>query len=135
MISGQIGNLRPYCGVHIASRLQRATHRPAQVVHQDVVILHPPVNITRNPIEHLDDRTDIDEQAGLFAHFARDARLERLTGFYRPARETPLPRQRFEPATHEDDARALDNDGADADEGAIGILPVHCYSPITLTTT
>src|SRR3954465_1682258 len=125
MISGQIGHLRPYCGVHIAARLQGATRRPAQVVHEDVVKLHPPVSIPRNPIEHFDNRTDLDVQAGLFAHLACDARLEGLTRFYRPARDTPLPRQRLGSTTHEYDARAIDNDRADAHERTVGILPVH----------
>src|SRR5688500_8881344 len=85
---------------------------------------HAALVIEQNPIEDLDERTDIDVKAGLFQDLARDAGFERLTKLEHAAGEAPLPGERLVLALHEQhlagvghhhrpdaDARALDLSG------------------------
>ena len=56
----------------------RPPAEPAQIVDQHEVILHPPLVVEHDAIEHLDHRADLDDEAGLLEHLARDRGLERL---------------------------------------------------------
>src|SRR5689334_6902290 len=78
--------------------------------------------IARDSIEHLDHGPDLHLESGLFEHLARDTGLERLADFNRPARDAPLPRQRFVPALHEHDAALVHDHRTDAHVGSLGIL-------------
>jgi hypothetical protein len=62
---------------------------------------HTPLVIEKNPIEDLDDRSDVDCQTGLFGDFSRDRRLERFADFERPSRQAPVAGERLEAALHE----------------------------------
>ena len=69
----------------------------------------------------LDDRSDLHFEPGLFAHLASDPGFERLPQFQGAARKAPLPGQRFELALNQDDVALVDDHGANADDGALGI--------------
>ncbi len=68
-------------------RAQRSAKRSAQVVDEHVVKPDVTLFIEQDPIEHLDDRSNIDLQARLFEHFPRQAGFERLTEFQASARQ------------------------------------------------
>ena len=74
---------------------------PAQIVDEHVVITHLPLGIEQDAVEHVDDRPDLDFEAGLFEHFARKPRLERFAELQPAAGQAPLAGQRLEPPFHE----------------------------------
>ena len=54
-----------------------------------------PSGSSADAIEHVDDRSDVDGEAGLFAHLARDGGLERLAAFDRAAGQAPFALERL----------------------------------------
>src|SRR5439155_11182214 len=95
--------------------------RPAKIVDQHVVILDAPAGIEPDPIEHLDDRADLDLEPGLFEHLAGDGRPQRLAHFDRTPGKAPFAFQRFVRATHQQYAIVADDDRPDADNRPLGI--------------
>lgn len=104
------------------------------------------VVIRSNAIEHLDNRADVDIDACLLAHFARDGGVEPLTELHGAAGNTPLPLEWFAPAANQQDRVSVQHDSADADDRSRREFPIgpwgsvcHGYRstgfPITLTTT
>jgi hypothetical protein len=118
----------------VGSCAQLAADRPAQVVDEHEVVDDAALIIVCDAVEHFNDGTDFDGESCFLGHLARHARLERLAGFDRAARNAPLSGQRIEPALHQHDAALVHDDRANANVRTIGIRAV-AHSPITLTTT
>jgi hypothetical protein len=118
---GEAVEPRPFGLRHIVARLQRATHRQAQIVDEHEVVLHAAILVSEDPVEHLDDRPDTHHQAGLLEQFPRDPILEGLPHFQRAARNAPPVGEGLVLPLDQDQALAVDDDAADADDGARGI--------------
>ena len=83
---------------------------------EDEVMLDAAVGVADDPIEHLDDRSDLHVRPVSSTHFARDRRLERLADFDAAARQAPLALERLVPPLDQQHATAVEHDGADADD-------------------
>src|SRR5215510_9501590 len=113
----------------------RATHRrpashTAQIVDDDEVILDTIGRVPADPIEHFDDGSDTHVKAGLLANLADQSGLERLAHFHRAARQAPFALQRLMSALDEQHALAVNDHGADTDDGTVRIFP-HVLTPST----
>ena len=82
-------------------------------------MLDAPRIIAADPVEHLDDRSNVDREPGLLAHFPRDRVLERLPHLDAAAGQAPLPLERRVSALDEQHAVAVEHDGTDADDGLV----------------
>src|SRR5262249_4951123 len=100
-----------------------AAVRPAEEIEQHVVVEHAAIGVEPDAIENVHHRTDLDDEARLLPHLARDRDLERLAALHRPARQAPLAFQRFVRAAHEQHATAVDDDGAYSDDWTLRIAP------------
>jgi len=89
-----------------------------------------------NPINDLDDRSHFDGDSGFLADFADERLAQRLADFNRAAWEAPFAFERLVGAAREEDAIAVNDDGADADDGPLGERARQYFqAPITFTTT
>ena len=94
------------------------------------MMLDAAVRVAADPIEHVDDRTDLDVEAGFFLHFAGDGLLEGFAQLDPAARQAPLPFQRLVRAFDEQHAIAVEDHGPDADDRPWRIRP-HDAAPRT----
>jgi len=87
------------------------------------VILDAAVGAAFDALEDLHDRTNGDLQPGLFQHLARQRLLERFTELHAAAGQAPFPFERFVSALDQQDAIAVQNHGADANDRLRRKLP------------
>src|SRR5208282_4215309 len=93
----------------------------AEVIHNHKVVARASVVFSRlaeDAFKDLDQFEDADAQAGFLFEFAAGAFFERLAGFESAARDGPLAFERFAAAADEERASVLDDDAADAHDGA-----------------
>src|ERR1044071_8257039 len=135
MTRGEIVAVNPLHFLGVGSASCRVAVRTTPIVDDDVVILRATDGVQANPIEPLDDRPDGDIETGLLAHLARERCLERLAHFDGATRQAPLPFQRFVGALYEQHAVAIDDDRADRDDWAGGIVSAVIVHPIAFVRT
>src|SRR6185436_1527463 len=99
-------------------------------VHEHEVMFDAAVGVPADAIEHLHDRSDLYRQAGFLEHFARDRLFQRLAHLDAAAGQTPVSLERRMTSLDQQDSRAVEHDGTDADDRAFGIRP-HDDSPRT----
>jgi hypothetical protein len=120
--------LHPADGVGVRGRAQFAAGNAAEVVGDDVVVADAagfaPVFVM-DAIEKLDQLERLDEEAGFFAHLARDAFDEGFTDFEHAAGQRPMAFEGFAAAAHEEHTVLVDYDRAHADERRLGKLALH----------
>src|SRR3546814_2551281 len=73
-------------------------------------------------VHHVDQRADLDVDAGLLCHLAPRGRRDALAQTLPATGQRPLALARRLAATDQQDAVALEDDDADADERAVGIV-------------
>jgi alanine racemase len=78
-----------------------------------------------NAVEKFDQLEGLDDQAGLFTHFADYAGSERLAHLKQAAGQRPLATKRFGSAAHEKNAAGVDHHGSDADQRCFWIFSLH----------
>ena len=93
------------------------------------MILGAPGGIAPDAVEHFNDGTHDDVERRLLAYLARERGFERLAELDDAARQAPFTLERFLPALHEQDAIAVEDDGADGDDRPVGVLPQSFRSP------
>src|SRR3546814_1047206 len=83
-------------------------------------------------VHHVDQRADLDVDAGLLCHLAPRGRRDALAQTLPATGQRPLALARRLAATDQQDAVALEDDDADADERAVGkIGRAHVCTPVT----
>ena len=85
--------------------------------------LDPAVGIMPDAIEHVDDRTNLDVEAGFLANFAADRSFERLAHVHGASWKAPLALERLVGALHQHDAVTVEHHRADADNRPLRIFP------------
>ena len=85
--------------------------------------LDSPVRIVPNAIQNVDDRADLDVEAGLLANLPANRLFERLADVDRAARNAPLAFERLVRALHEQHAVAVEHNGAHAHDRPFGVAP------------
>jgi len=81
------------------------------------------VRVPRDAVEYLDDIAGSNAEPGLFAHLPHHRRVQFLARFDYSPRQAPAALQRLLTSFDEQHALSVDDDGADADDGPIRILP------------
>src|SRR6185503_7600189 len=113
LVSLEVGGLDPFdrgsVGAARGDR-RRAGADAAGVVDDDVVVFGPAVRIETDAVEDLDDRSDLDVEARLLTHLARERCLQGLARLDRSPRQAPLPLERLLAARDEQHTRTLDDD-------------------------
>lgn len=112
----------PFGGGDIAGGGEGAGEEFAEVIDDDVVVFGAAVDIGHDAFEDGGDGGGADEESGFFEDFADDGGFEAFTGFDEAAGEGPPAFERGFAALNEEDFFATEDDGADAEEGAGGIV-------------
>src|ERR1019366_4369448 len=121
---GQIAEAHPFHRAYIVAGSERSTHDAAHVVDEHVVILGGAGGIAHDALEYLQYAQRTDFEAGLLAHLAADGVGQRLAGLQRAAGQRPPANQRLLAALRHEDAVALQNERAHANDRARGITAV-----------
>ena len=116
-------HLHPLRLVGVAGRAQRSGHRKRHVVDQHPMIANAPLAIAHDTVEDAGHLAHADLEPALLGHLAQDRLARRLAELHQPARQAPLPHKRRLAPTHQEDAAAVEDDGAHADAGDAGVLP------------
>src|SRR5262249_5065142 len=116
--------------------MDAASLRRADEVDEHVMVARTAIVIERDPIEHLDDRSDLDVQSRFLADLADDRGLERFAQLDGAAWQTPCALERLVRAPYQEHAIAVDDHCANADDRAFRVGP-HAFgeTPITFTIT
>src|SRR3990170_2323704 len=94
-IAAQIARVDELGRSHVGAMSQRAANRAAQIVDEHVVIAYLALGIEQDPVEDVDNGTNLDLEARFFEHFPREPGFERLAELETAARQAPLSRQRL----------------------------------------
>src|ERR1019366_2805841 len=116
--------LHPFDAAHVSARAQRAAGDAADVVNQHVVVLGRAASVAHDALEDFEHAQRLDFEAGLFADFAAYGAIQALAQFKRAARQRPPALQRFLAALRHEDASAVEDQRAHADDGALGVAAV-----------
>ena len=85
---------------------------PAKKIHQHVMKSNLSLGIAVNVVERLHHLQRHNPQPSLFGHFTDNGFLERLTQFYRTARQRPLAGERRFPTTYQQHTVRLEHNRA-----------------------
>jgi hypothetical protein len=93
----------------------------AQIVDDDEVMLDAAASRAPHPVEHFDDGADRHFESRLLEHFPGDGVVEGFTELHASTREAPLAFERLAAALDQEDAFAVEDDGANADDRPGGL--------------
>jgi len=101
----------------------------ADEVDQHVVVPRAALGVEADAFERRDRAADFDLETRLFAHFARDGRLERFSSFDGAAGDAPFAFERFASAPYEQHAIAVQDHRADTDDRTRRIFAIVSHEP------
>ena len=96
-----------------------------QQIYERVVVFDLPARIPSDRIDDRDDITDLDVQTGFLPHFAASGLRDRLAGLLNSARYAPPALSRRLAAPDKQHFFTSKDEGADSNEGSLGIGPGH----------
>jgi hypothetical protein len=102
--------------------MKHSSGRVAEEVDQHEVILRFALGVGEDAIEDVKNLADLDLQSRLLQNLPGDAFAKLFTKFEHAAGDRPFAFERLGGATDNEDTITLDDDGADTDDGTIGII-------------